>query len=137
RIYRTAYSDARQLIAWVLGLGGNARIREPGDLAQQLRERAEALVRSHTGEPEISTSPLARDAASGQVAAALESSNGHQSDAAIRPERFARLVTLASILIDAGRAGRRLSAAGLREALGLSDAELREDISLLNVVNFG
>ena len=66
-----------------------------------------------------------------------ESGNGHQADAAIRPERFARLVTLASILIEAGRAGRRLSAVELRETLGLSDAELREDISLLNVVNFG
>ena len=34
---------------------------------------------------------------------------GRGSDAAIRPERFARLVTLASVLIAAGRAGERLS----------------------------
>ncbi len=56
---------------------------------------------------------------------------------AIRPERFARLVTLASILISSGRAGRRLDAAELCRSLKISDQELREDISVLNVVNFG
>src|SRR5205807_3832391 len=56
---------------------------------------------------------------------------------AIRPERFARLVTLASILIDAGRAGHRIDARELHKELGISDQELREDISVLNVVNFG
>ncbi len=63
--------------------------------------------------------------------------NGHQAEAAIRPERFARLVTLASILIDAGRAGRRLDAAAICRDLNISDQELGEDISVLNVVNFG
>ena len=46
-------------------------------------------------------------------------------------------MTLASILIDAGRAGRRLDAAELCQRLKISDQELREDISVLNVVNFG
>ncbi|MGH2850632.1 MAG: helix-turn-helix transcriptional regulator, partial [Solirubrobacteraceae bacterium] len=55
----------------------------------------------------------------------------------IRPERFARLVTLASILIQAGRAGERLSVDEVCERLQISGAELREDISVLNVVNFG
>src|SRR5207248_4254352 len=63
--------------------------------------------------------------------------NGHHPDAAIRPERFARLVTLASILIESGRAGRRLAAGELCAALKVSAQELREDISVLNVVNFG
>jgi proteasome accessory factor BC len=58
-------------------------------------------------------------------------------EAAIRPERFARLVTLASILIRAGRAGERLPVAELRQRLQLSEEELREDIDVLNVVNFG
>ncbi len=46
-------------------------------------------------------------------------------------------MTLASILIQAGRAGQRLSMAELRERLQLSEEELREDIDVLNVVNFG
>ncbi|HEY2440032.1 MAG TPA: WYL domain-containing protein, partial [Solirubrobacteraceae bacterium] len=66
-----------------------------------------------------------------------EDGGGNRADAAIRPERFARLVTLASILIDAGRAGRLLDTGDLRAALKVSDQELREDISVLNVVNFG
>ena len=65
-----------------------------------------------------------------------ESEEG-RPEAAIRPERFARLVTLASILIDAGRRGERLPMADVRERLQLSDEELREDVSVLNVVNFG
>jgi proteasome accessory factor C len=137
RVYRTAYSNARQLVAWVLGLGENARFAEPAALTEQLRECAELIVRSHTGEPEIVAAPRVGGPSAAVPAPDAESSNGHQPDAAIRPERFARLVTLASILIDAGRAGRRLNAPELRETLGLSDAELREDISLLNVVNFG
>ena len=46
-------------------------------------------------------------------------------------------MTLASILIDAGRASRRIDARELHKELGISDQELREDISVLNVVNFG
>jgi proteasome accessory factor C len=65
-------------------------------------------------------------------------------DTAIRPERFARLVTLASILIQAGRAGGpgpgglgRVKIAEVCERLQLSEEELREDVNVLNVVNFG
>jgi proteasome accessory factor C len=46
-------------------------------------------------------------------------------------------VTLASLLIQAGRAGRRVSAEELCQSLKVSEQELREDISVLNVVNFG
>ena len=58
-------------------------------------------------------------------------------DTAIRPERFARLVTLASILIKAGRAGERVSIPEVCERLQVSEEELREDVNVLNVVNFG
>jgi proteasome accessory factor C len=59
------------------------------------------------------------------------------ADAAIRPERFARLVTLASVLIEAGREGRRLRVAEVCERLQMTPQEVREDVSVLNVVNFG
>ena len=60
------------------------------------------------------------------------------AEAAIRPERFARLVTLASILIEAGRAGERVvDRRTICERLQLSEEELREDVNVLNVVNFG
>jgi predicted DNA-binding transcriptional regulator YafY len=143
RLFLTRYANSRQLIAWVLGLGEHARIVGPPELLAELEERVALLIERHTGEPqiaEVATGPAPGDEDAGARAperADAEDGNGHHPDAAIRPERFARLVTLASILIDAGRAGRRLDADQLREALKISDQELREDISVLNVVNFG
>ncbi len=69
--------------------------------------------------------------------AAASNGGTRRTDAAIRPERIARLVTLASILIQAGRADLRLRAADVCEQMQISDAELREDVNVLNVVNFG
>jgi proteasome accessory factor C len=141
RRFTTPYANARQLIAWVLGLGENARILGPPELAAELQERVELLTLRHTGEPQVR--PAAPAAPDGHGAGGAsrrhgpEDGNGHHPDAAIRPERFARLVTLASILIEAGRAGRRLDSRELCRALKLSEQELREDISVLNVVNFG
>jgi proteasome accessory factor C len=148
-MFTTPYANARQLIAWVLGLGENARILGPPELVAELRERVALLVDRHSGEPALAAekdaAPLgggSRDAAGPEsdgaaTAGAEADGNGHHPEAAIRPERFARLVTLASILIDAGRAGRRLDAVQLCAELKISDQELREDISVLNVVNFG
>jgi proteasome accessory factor C len=55
----------------------------------------------------------------------------------IRPERFARLVTLAGFLIGAAREDTRLPVATVLDELNVSRQELREDIDVLNVVNFG
>jgi proteasome accessory factor C len=145
RVFTTPYSNARQLIAWVLGLGEHARILGTSELAADLRERLELLIERHTGEPRVASevsatrSRRSSDGAErdGQADRRSEDGDGQQSESAIRPERFARLATLASILIDAGRAGRRLDSAELCRALNLSEQELREDISVLNVVNFG
>jgi proteasome accessory factor BC len=141
RLFLTRYANSRQLIAWVLGLGENARIVGPPELLSEFEERVKVLIERHTGEPRIAAvSRTTSDSADGTQASErpdIDEGNGHHPEAAIRPERFARLVTLASILIDAGRAGRNLDADQLCAALKISDQELREDISVLNVVNFG
>ncbi|HWE11694.1 MAG TPA: WYL domain-containing protein, partial [Solirubrobacteraceae bacterium] len=143
RLFVTPYANARQLIAWTLGLGENARITGPPQLVGELRERVALIVERHSGEPQVADELIAMDGANGNGGSGQparsdgEEAGGNRADAAIRPERFARLVTLASILIDAGRAGRLLDVADLRAALKVSDQELREDISVLNVVNFG
>ena len=138
RVFVTPYANARQLIAWVLGLGENARIVGPPELANELRDRLTLLVERHTGEPSIAPTVDAGAAHElGAERAEPDTGNGHHADGAIRPERFARLVTLASILIDAGRAGRLVDAKELCSTLKISDQELREDISVLNLVNFG
>ena len=141
RVFLTQYANARQLIAWVLGLGEHARISGPPELLEELRDRVQLLIERHRGDAEVAPvavrAPGADAAAAARAEAADADSNGHQPDVAIRPERFARLVTLASILIEAGRAVRRLNAAEICRDLKISDQELREDISVLNVVNFG
>jgi proteasome accessory factor C len=140
RMFSTQYANARQLIAWVLGLGDNARIAGPPELVAELRERVSLLVERHSGDPELAEPvPVADTAASpnGRREADRDEDGDGRREAAIRPERFARLVTLASILIDAGRAGRLLDVGEICAALKVSDQELREDISVLNVVNFG
>jgi predicted DNA-binding transcriptional regulator YafY len=142
RVFVTSYANARQLIAWVLGLGEHARILGPVELATEFRDRVELLIERHSGDPTPVPEVLGRAATAGEDAGERterdeEAGNGHHPDAAIRPERFARLVTLASILIDAGRAGRRLDSAQLCKDLKITEQELREDVSVLNVVNFG
>ncbi|MGP0049728.1 MAG: helix-turn-helix transcriptional regulator [Solirubrobacteraceae bacterium] len=142
RLFTTRYANSRQLIAWVLGLSENARVIGPAALVDELRERVALLVERHSGEPQVADVHPVPDsfsalAATDSIRGEGNDVNGTHSEAAIRPERFARLVTLASMLIDAGRAGRLLDAGDLRAALKISDQELREDISVLNVVNFG
>jgi len=148
-IFTTSYSNARQLIAWVLGLGENARIVGPSELADELRVRLRTLAERHAGEVEDQFTLQGADVAVSGVGAGRsgdgadpaaaddDDGEGLGADAAIRPERFARLVTLASILIDSGRSGTPLRADELQQRLNLSEQELQEDIAVLNVVNFG
>ena len=139
RVFVTSYADSRQLIAWVLGLGEHARIISPPELVTELLDRIQVLIDRHTGDPELSATvaPTATAVAAPPEPGEDETGNGHNPEAAIRPERFARLVTLASVLIEAGRVGRQLAAADVCRSLNISEQELHEDIAVLNVVNFG
>jgi proteasome accessory factor C len=132
-VFATEYASVRMLVSWVLRLGEHARILSPADVADELEERAARLEHLHA-EPVELASPARRKAAADPSA---NGGGGAKRETAIRPERFARLVTLASILIDAGRRGVRLSVIELCERLQISDQELREDVNVLNVVNFG
>jgi proteasome accessory factor BC len=134
--FTTAYANARQLVAWVLGLGEHARIEEPPELVAEVRERLALLAERHERGPELAD-PAPRPPEVAGEHSNGDASNGRRDPAAIRPERFARLVTLASILIDAGRAGDRMRVDDVCERLQISEQELREDVNVLNVVNFG
>ncbi|WP_205696450.1 YafY family protein [Conexibacter sp. SYSU D00693] len=131
-VLHTEYAVPRLLVAWVLRLGEHAEVLGPPELVTAVRDRVELLASRHEGElelaPVVGTGPAPREA---------DGAGDGKREAAIRPERFARLVTLASILIDAGRAGRRLELADVLDRLQVSEAELREDVNVLNVVNFG
>jgi proteasome accessory factor BC len=133
-LFSTAYANERQLASWALGFGEHARVEGPPELVDAIAERVALLAERHDGEPHVAEPVAGPPAPEADEEPAAEDG---RRDTAIRPERFARLVTLASILIEAGRAGELLRADELRARLQVSDAELREDISVLNVVNFG
>jgi proteasome accessory factor BC len=149
RIFLTPYSSARGIISWVLGLSAHARLLGPPQLSEELERRLELIAQRHDESPTVTEADAParprRSGASSRSRGARAAPAGEGEDdgapargeAAIRPERFARLVTLASILIEAGRAGERIPIADVRERLQLSEEELREDLSVLNVVNFG
>jgi predicted DNA-binding transcriptional regulator YafY len=161
RLFRTGYSNPRGLISWVLGLGVNARLQAPPELVEELRRRLELLQERHGetlpgAEAQAAAGASARTATRASApararagrgrrgAAGAEEDAANRGEAAIRPERFARLVTLASILIEAGRAGGaqpghlgRVTVAEVCERLQISEEELHEDLNVLNVVNFG
>jgi proteasome accessory factor BC len=129
-IFETDYADSRQMVAWVLGLGEQARIEAPEELAAEARERLELVIERHAQPFELAAPVKGRPSEPVDP-----EDDGNESP--IRPERFARLVTLAGILIEAAREARKLEVAALRERLQVTEQELRQDIDVLNVVNFG
>src|SRR3954451_17882149 len=143
RVYRTLYAIPRLLVSWVLGFGEHARVLGPPELVREARERLARIAELHAGEPPArdeapvpATEPAADEEEDAQSPSGEGSRRGGEAGG-IRPERFARLVTLASVLIAAGRQGERLRVADVCEQLQMSESELREDVSVLNVVNFG
>ncbi len=157
-VFLTGYSSPRSVISWVFGLGANARMLGPEELVAEFQRRLELLHERHGDAPpvaprgggsaaaaggvsaraRIASPPRSRSRRGGDAARGSEEDGGSvRPEAAIRPERFARLVTLASILIRAGRLGERVVIAEVCERLQISEEELREDVNVLNVVNFG
>jgi proteasome accessory factor C len=133
RVFRTPYAISRLLVSWALRFGDDARVVGPPELVEEARGRVDAIIDHHRGEP---FAAVPADAPRPEAAGEPDG-RARGGEPGIRPERFARLVTLASVLIAAGREDRRLQAADVCEQLQISDQELREDVSVLNVVNFG
>jgi predicted DNA-binding transcriptional regulator YafY len=131
-VFETPYASPRELIAWVLRWRQNARVLGPEELREEADGRLGILHSRHENgfEPAKTVERPLREAPRRPRA------NG-RGEAAIRPERFARLITLAGLLIDSAKRSERLRASELRERLELTAEELQEDIELLNVVNFG
>jgi proteasome accessory factor BC len=130
KVFETDYAVSRQVVSWVLGLGDQARILAPPELVEEAAERLELVIERHRNPPELAD-PVER------APKEEDPDEDGKGESPIRPERFARLVTLAGVLIDAARDGRKLDVAELCEMLQVSEQELRQDIDVLNVVNFG
>ena len=128
----------------MLGLGDNARLVGPPELVGELRERVAdargAPLRRPRRDDRLRRGPANRSPPTARAPTSTPDDGDGDSigaDAVIRPERFARLVTLASILIRAGSAAGRSTPRASASELKLSEQELQEDIAVLNVVNFG
>lgn len=128
-IFETDFSEPAPLLSWVLGLGPRARLLAPKRLADEAVARVSRIARNHSGDFEIAPKVTRRRSAS--------SNGGGDSEASIRPERFARLITLAGILIGATHTTGILPVERLLSDLNVTREELEEDIEVLNVVNFG
>jgi predicted DNA-binding transcriptional regulator YafY len=136
QVFRTPYAMARLVLAWAIGYEQHARVLGPPELAEELHRRLDRVVELHQGEPFVTTAAGKPPAAPVDRGAGGDAVRQREATG-IRPERFARLVTLASVLIQAGRAGQRLVVTEVCEQLQMSPQELREDVAVLNVVNFG
>jgi proteasome accessory factor BC len=132
QVFETEYASSRQMVAWVLHWRQNATVLEPRELADEVAERLEMLTERHSGRFEPAESVRTVPPRGGRTSR----SNG-RSESSIRPERFARLVTLAGMLIEAAKGDGSLATKEAIDRLHVSDTELRDDIDLLNVVNFG
>jgi predicted DNA-binding transcriptional regulator YafY len=129
-VYETAYADSRQLLGWVLGLAGDAEVLAPAELRAEVAARLAALdelldapAPSHGGAP-----PASRRKAPRRRSA---------DDLRVEVDRFTRLTTLASYLMQRCRDEVVLDVAQVCADLGVTVGELRADVSLLNLVNFG
>ena len=143
-IFSTGYSNPRSLVSWVLGLGANARLLGPPELVEEFCRRMDMLLERHEEDPPASRrrrGPIAPEATSGKRwdAKAPPMRRGALGPPTRRSDPSASPAWSRSpaILIAAGRLGERVVMAEVCERLQISDEELREDVNVLNVVNFG
>ena len=132
-VYETPYADARPLLSWLLGLADAAELLEPADLREQLRARLGRLD-ALLDEP-LPASPALPPAGPRRTTGGRRRT---ADDWRVEVDRFTRLATLTSYLLQRCADDEALLEVGdIRAALGVSSADLRADVRLLNLVNFG
>ncbi len=136
-VFETDYSSERQLISWVLSWRENARLLDPPELAAEADQRLALLRDRHREEFDVAKTVSRPVVEGGNGRRNGGSRATGRSESVIRPERLARLVTLAGLLIGAAREDENLPTKQVLDELNISLDELREDLDVLNVVNFG
>ena len=129
-VLRTPYADLGQLASWILRQDGRARPVAPAELAAEVDRSLTAVAARHEGPPETPAPEVRGD----DGAAPLERPAGP-----VAPERFAVLQALLAYLL--ARCGDEprvtIPAEELSARFRLTQDELEEQLSLLNLVNFG
>ncbi len=134
-VFRTEYGGERELISWVLGLGAEAAVVEPPGLRDAAIAALEQLRTRHSTMPKRRAKALPRIAES----VAADEASDDPSERVVPVERISRLLALMTRLLAA--CGRSYEAevpcAELRAELNLTQDALEEDLTLLNLINFG
>jgi predicted DNA-binding transcriptional regulator YafY len=132
-VYETAFADARPLLSWVLGLGDEAELLEPADLRTRISAELDAL-------DELLDAPTPARVGKTPLAAKPQTGRRRRPDDDLKVEvdRFTRLTALTSYLLRRCTDDEALlEVSEVRADLGVTAEELRQDVRLLNLVNFG
>jgi proteasome accessory factor BC len=134
-LYETGYGSAREMLSWVLGLGEEAEIISPPDLRAAAATQL-ALLRRRLLDP-----PKPKPAADGGRTPGARTTSGGKAtsggDWHVEVDRFTRLTALATYLMQRCDDLATFSVAEVCRDLGMSPADLKADVRLLNLVNFG
>ncbi len=138
-VFTTPYGARRELLTWVLGLGADAEVISPPALRTAVVEALELIRDRHEADgPSKPPGKVIRRAptAPPEVAAEVDLL---PPDRVVPAERFTRLLALMTRLLDACGKSRegRVPTRELCSGLNLSPKELEDDITLLNLINFG
>lgn len=136
--FTTTYGNTRALLTWVLSLGTEARIAGPADLRQAAEEAATLVMRRHEGGDAPPPRPAPVTDASSR-ATVTPRPVPSPPEKVVPAERFARLLALMTRLLNAcGESTEaHVPVADLRAALNIDRKVLEEDLTLLNLINFG
>ena len=129
-VFETDYAQVDLLASWVLRQNGRAAPLEPDDLRDAVADGLSRLLEAHQGDAPAPAGPKRADSRQ----PAVERPSGP-----VAPERFGLLQALLAHLLAACGEEKSavLDAAELAERFSIPLEELQDNLSLLNLVNFG
>ncbi|HET6494496.1 MAG TPA: WYL domain-containing protein, partial [Thermoleophilia bacterium] len=130
-VYETEYAEARPLLSWVLGMADDAQVLHPATLRDQAVEQLRRLRAALDTPPSLAQATPSAEPRS--------TKRRTTADWRVEVDRYTRLTALATHLLQGcpGDDEVLLDVAEIRAALGLDADQLRADVRLLNLVNFG
>ncbi len=129
-VFETDYAQVDLLASWVLRQNGRAAPLEPDELRDAVADGLSRLLEAHQGDAPAPAGPKRADSRQ----PAVERPSGP-----VAPERFGLLQALLAHLLAACGEEKSavLDAAELAERFSIPIEELQDNLSLLNLVNFG
>ncbi len=140
--FAVPFADESLLLSWLTSLGGCSEVLDPPELRATARELLLKVSHDHedpapAAQPAHATpapeSPTRRPQ---KAAPSHPQATGRTKVEPIAPEHLARTMSLLSYLLDERRP-ELVTWQALETDLGMSRAEVEEDLALINLVNFG